>query len=59
MRPTAVSYIENREGRLSLFQSMLARSIYALSSPRSQYSPIQRQAARRSLLAPLSLITNS
>ena len=30
MRPTAVSYIQNREGRLSLFQSMLARSTYAL-----------------------------
>ena len=30
MRSTAVFYIQNWEGRLSLFQSMLARSSYAL-----------------------------
>jgi glutathione peroxidase len=30
MRPMAVSYNQNREGRLSLSQSMLARSTYAL-----------------------------
>jgi len=30
MRPTAVSYIQNWEDRLSLFQSILTRSIYAV-----------------------------
>ena len=59
MRPMAVSYNQNREGRLSLSQSMLARSTYALIIVVLAVYATPAPSSAAESPAHLSLITNS